>query len=167
MDRQPHTAPKPPPKEGGKVISIFSAPGTSWEDPEPVMSAPLRVVKNGPPGAILLVDDEPEICHLLAAMLKRAGYTTITAHSIAEARKALLVERPIAAFIDIHLPDGLGYELIEDVRLVAPSARVIAISAVDSESGAAHDRGADQFLAKPFDRTHVLAALSGRTDEHI
>jgi DNA-binding response OmpR family regulator len=149
------------------VISIFSAPGSSWNEPETVMASPLHVVKDEPQNAILLVDDEPEICHLLAAMLKRAGYITITAHSIAEARKALLVERPVAAFIDIHLPDGLGYDLIDDIRLAVPTARVIAISAVDSESGAAHDRGADQFLAKPFDRNHVLAALAGPTDGPI
>lgn len=108
---------------------------------------------------VLLIDDETEICFLLSNVLRRAGAQCVLAHSIAEGREALGQGRYDAVFLDIHLPDGLGYDLIPEIRRLQPETRVIAISAVDNERVAAADRGADLFIPKPLSKDVVLGGL--------
>jgi len=62
-------------------------------------------------------------------------------------------------FLDIHLPDGLGYQLIPEIRESQPDTQVIAISAVDNERKNAKEQGADLFIAKPFAKGSILDGL--------
>jgi two-component system OmpR family response regulator len=108
---------------------------------------------------VLLIDDETEICFLLSNVLRRLGAECREAHSLAEGRDALANFDFDAIFVDIHLPDGLGYDLIPEIRKKQPRARVIAISAVDNERVAATQRGADLFIPKPFDGQSIIGGL--------
>lgn len=108
---------------------------------------------------VLLIDDETEICFLLSNVIKRAGGECDMAHSLAEGRARLSAADYSAVFLDIHLPDGLGYDLIPEIRSHQPGARVIAISAVDNERLNATARGADLFIPKPFDKLSILGGL--------
>jgi DNA-binding response OmpR family regulator len=108
---------------------------------------------------VLLVDDEQEICALLALMLRRAGIRSSAAHSIEAAQVALDAARFDAVFVDVGLPDGRGYELIPAIRHHDPRCKVIVISAVDHESERALEEGADLFLAKPFTWRLILEKL--------
>ncbi len=107
----------------------------------------------------LLVDDEPEICLLLCNMLRRVGTQCDMAHSVEQARAKLKTGNYDAVFLDIHLPDGLGYEVISVARERNPTARLIAISAVDTERDAAEKAGADLFVPKPFNREIILRSI--------
>lgn len=107
----------------------------------------------------LLVDDEQEICELLCAMLKRTGTQCHFAHSLAEGRAALANATFDAVFVDVNLPDGLGYELIPEVKAITPDARCIAISAMDGERGRAVAAGADVFIPKPFNRDDIFSSI--------
>lgn len=107
----------------------------------------------------LLVDDEPEICMLLANILRRAGTECSIAHSLEAGRAALLTARFDVVFLDVHLPDGLGYDLIPEIKASQPAARAIAISAMDSERGRAVAAGADLFVPKPFNRATILSSI--------
>jgi len=107
----------------------------------------------------LLVDDEPEICQLLCNMLRRAGTECDFAHSVHEGRAALIEGHYDAVFVDVHLPDGLGYDLFADIRAGSPEARLIAISAIDGESARAVAEGADLFVAKPFNRAIIMSSI--------
>ncbi len=107
----------------------------------------------------LLVDDEPEICELLCVMLRRNGTQCHVAYSLAEGRAALGSADFDAVFVDVNLPDGLGYELIPDVKALLPGARCIAISALDGERGRAVAAGADVFIQKPFDRDAIFSSI--------
>lgn len=108
---------------------------------------------------VLLIDDEPEICFLLRKLLRRQGMDCAEAHSMAEGRERLMGGSFKAIFLDVHLPDGLGYELIPEIKALQPGVRVIAISAVDNEQKNANERGADLFIAKPFDKGSILGGL--------
>lgn len=107
----------------------------------------------------LLVDDEPEICELLRVMLRRNGTQCHVAHSLAEGRAALANSIFDAVFVDVNLPDGLGYELIPEVKAMTPDARCIAISAIDAERGRAVAAGADVFIPKPFNRAVIFSSI--------
>lgn len=108
---------------------------------------------------VLLIDDETEICLLLKNMLGREGFRCDMAHSMAEGRAQLQTGDYSAVFLDIHLPDGLGYQMIPEIRDKQPEAQVIAISAVDNEQEHATDSGADLFIPKPFNKSSILGGL--------
>lgn len=108
---------------------------------------------------VLLIDDETEICFLLKNMLRRVGITSSVAHTMAQGREQLGVGAYQAVFLDIHLPDGLGYQMIPEIREAQPDTQIIAISAVDNERKNAKDHGADLFIAKPFDKGGILDGL--------
>lgn len=109
---------------------------------------------------VLLVDDEADIRLLLASVLRRKGIGSISASSLAEALEALAIGHFDAIFLDIHLPDGIGYDLIPTIRSKDPGTKVIAISAVDGERATALRAGVDMFLPKPFNGDLVLEKLT-------
>ncbi len=108
---------------------------------------------------MLLVDDEPEICLLLQAILVRHGVASTGVHSLEEARKSLALGDYDGVFLDVNLPDGKGYELIPEVKANRPNTRVIVISAMDQERASAMNAGADLFLPKPLDLRTILGSL--------
>lgn len=118
-----------------------------------------QLSKNQPVHTALLVDDEEEICLLLRNMLRRMGITCDVAHSLKEGRKALGSGEYDAVFLDVNLPDGLGYDMIPDIKEVLPHARLIAISAMDNERARALEAGADIFVPKPFNREMLIASI--------
>ena len=108
---------------------------------------------------VLVVDDEREICFLLSTMLERTGARCRSAYSLSDGQEALNTAEYDVVFLDINLPDGLGYNLIPVIRSGHPQTRIIAISAVDQERARAHERGADTFVSKPFDRNTIFSTL--------
>ena len=109
---------------------------------------------------LLLVDDEIDICLLLTGVLQKLGFQTAYAHSLKEAKEKLLVGNDYAAiFLDLNLPDGVGYKLIPEIKKVNRKAKVIVLSAYDSERTKIDQKGADFFIAKPFNRKIILDAL--------
>jgi CheY-like chemotaxis protein len=60
-------------------------------------------------------------------------------------------------FLDIHLPDANGIELLQEIDRISPDAIVIIMSgdASDSNRQRAYNGGAVQFLEKPFDLSEV------------
>jgi CheY-like chemotaxis protein len=68
-----------------------------------------------PAKRILIVDDEPAITQALAALLRQAGYTALTAHSGREAL-AQLAAAPDLIVLDIMMPDLDGYAVCRTVR---------------------------------------------------
>ena len=124
-----------------------------------MQAQPLTMQNDGPGLRVLLVDDEREICFLLHTMLERSGAKCLSAYSLAGAQEALGTDQYDVIFLDINLPDGLGYSLIPSIRRSHPKARIIAISALDHEKDRAVERGADLFVSKPFNRSTILSAL--------
>lgn len=108
---------------------------------------------------VLLVDDEREICTLLVSILTRAGIGAVATGSLSGAREALAQGTFNAVFLDVHLPDGIGYDLLPLIRRDHPASKVIMISAVDSEADAAMRKGVDLFLPKPFTKQTILDKL--------
>ena len=101
---------------------------------------------------LLLVDDEPELLKMVTAILSDDGFENIlTAVSIKEAISAVQSEKPDLAILDVMLPDGDGFFLMQQIRAVS-DVPVIFLSA----KGEAADRlsglgfGADDYIAKPF-----------------
>ncbi len=120
-------------------------------------------VMNTPSNArrVLIVDDEADICLLLSGLLRRLGYQPTCAHSIEEGRQFLASQNFDAVFLDLNLPDGLGFDLLSLIRQQPTNTKIIMISAFDgqAERRRATEQGADYFIGKPFTRLSVETAL--------
>lgn len=108
---------------------------------------------------VLLVDDEVEICLLLSGILQREGFNTSYALSLKEARERLSSGSYEVVFLDLNLPDGVGYQLIPAIRDLKEDTKIVVVSAYDVERKKAEEKGADYFVAKPFTRTKILDVL--------
>lgn len=110
---------------------------------------------------VLIVDDEADICLLLSGLLRRLGYQPTCAHFIEEGRQCLNSQQFDAVFLDLNLPDGLGFDLLPFIKEDQSKAKIIMISAFDgqAERRRATEQGADYFIGKPFTRRSVEMAL--------
>jgi len=112
------------------------------------------------PSKILVVEDDPQIRALVRRTLARAGYAVVEAASAREARHAKQIDRPDLVLLDLGLPDLDGLDLIADLRSES-SLRLIVVSAREEteQKVAALDRGADDYVTKPFDSDELLARV--------
>lgn len=100
----------------------------------------------------MIVDDEEELCFLLSLLLKQYNLVPICANSIAEAKYKIKRTHLTMLFLDNRLPDGLGIDLINEIKLYSPTTKIIMMTAHNSSQDIekAFQRGADYFISKPF-----------------
>jgi two-component system, NtrC family, response regulator PilR len=119
----------------------------------------------------LVVDDEPDICELLAITLNRMDIATRTCGDVGSAKRLLNRESVDLCLTDMRLPDGDGLELVEWIQREAPGTPVAVITAHGSVETAvkALKVGAFDFVSKPLElgdlRKLVTAALKLRGTE--
>src|ERR1700680_2092204 len=106
-----------------------------------------------PKPAVLVVDDEPDLCELLSITLQRMDLHPRTAHSVADAQRLLKTERLDLCLTDMQLPDGDGLELVKWIQQYSPSVPVAVITAHGNMETAvrALKLGAFDFVSKPLD----------------
>ena len=108
---------------------------------------------------ILVVDDEIEICLLVTRYLKKMGFDASYALSISDAVSKVSRISYDLIFVDLNLADGSGYDLINSLQAANVSAKIIIISAYDSERQKAMQKGAALFMAKPFTKKSISESL--------
>ncbi len=111
-------------------------------------------------GRILVVDDEPAIRRLLRSTLGVHDYSVLEAASVAQALEVLAREKVDLIILDLGLPDGDGFEVINKLR---PDSQVpiIVLSSRGDERGKvqALDAGADDYVTKPFGVEELVARI--------
>lgn len=112
---------------------------------------------------LLIVDDDAAYRASIAAVLSRAGYQTREAATAEAALAAVREERPSCVLLDVHLPDGTGYEVCRELR--EQYGDTLPIVFVTGERVEPPDRiaglnvGADDYLIKPVIADELLARL--------
>jgi CheY-like chemotaxis protein len=111
------------------------------------------------PRTILVVDDDVDLRVSLASVLEEAGYRIEHAPSGAAAMDAITLAPPDLVLLDLMMPDGNGWDVLEMLRKspVAGRLPVIVISAYASSV----PTGARALLRKPIAREDLLSAISG------
>ncbi|MEM9056630.1 MAG: sigma-54 dependent transcriptional regulator [Pseudomonadota bacterium] len=101
----------------------------------------------------LVVDDEPDICELLALTLQRMDIDARTVGNLADARAQLEARDFQLCLTDMRLPDGDGLELVEWMQSHAEHVPVAVITAHGNVEAAvrALKVGAFDFVSKPVD----------------
>ncbi|WP_312376402.1 hybrid sensor histidine kinase/response regulator [Stutzerimonas nitrititolerans] len=111
-------------------------------------------------GHLLVVEDEPDTGRLLYLMLHDAGYSVERVQSLHAAREKLADHRYDAITLDLHLPDGSGAQLIEEIRR-NPLTRhlpIVVISAASHFDQKTRDPRV-VWLHKPISTAQLLVAL--------
>jgi len=102
---------------------------------------------------VLVVDDDPDIVEMLAAILELEGFDVVTANDGAAALVELESSRPDLLLLDLMMPTTNGWEVLRRLREHDGTRRipVIILSAHASFSEQAGDCRVDAFMGKPFE----------------
>ncbi|MGB3809347.1 MAG: response regulator [Parvibaculum sp.] len=109
---------------------------------------------------ILIVDDEPQIRRFLRTSLGAQGYRLSEAATAAEAQAMAAKDEPDLVILDLGLPDGDGFSVIETLRAHS-HVPIIVLSVRSDEQGKvrALDLGADDYVTKPFGMEELVARV--------
>src|SRR6266516_7840722 len=118
---------------------------------------------DGTPLRALVVDDEPNLAHVLTSMLTLEGWQ---ARSAGDGAAAVRIGRefvPDAVVLDVMLPDMHGIDVLRRLRAGNPAVCVLFLTARDSveDRVAGITVGGDDYVTKPFSLEEVLARLRG------
>lgn len=111
--------------------------------------------------SVLIVDDDPEIRHLISVSLRSQGWDTVEAATGAQALAALAAQEPAAITLDVSLRGESGYDICRRIRAVS-SVPVVFVTARSDEFDQVLglELGADDFLTKPFSPRVLGARLA-------
>jgi two-component system KDP operon response regulator KdpE len=109
---------------------------------------------------ILVVDDEPQIRKFLRISLGANGYEVIEAENGQQGVEAALHGKPDLVILDLGLPDLDGQDVITAVRKAsAVPIIVLSVRAHEMDKVEALDRGADDYVPKPFGIGELMARV--------
>jgi DNA-binding response OmpR family regulator len=110
---------------------------------------------------IVIVEDEKELAALIAEQLEEVGMVTQVFHRISPAQRFLGKNFANLMLLDINLPDGTGFQLIEELKKVNVSVPTIFLTANSSESSKVKglEMGGDDFVTKPFSFPELIARI--------
>jgi len=113
---------------------------------------------------ILIVEDEPRLAGFLEKGLKSSGFTTSVAADGASAVDVASDEDFDLMILDLGLPDIDGLDVLKQVRDRGDRLPVIVLTARDdvSDKVGGLERGADDYVTKPFRFEELLARVRAR-----
>lgn len=111
---------------------------------------------------VLLIEDDLQLGAALHRALGLDGFDSVWVRRLKEAQLHLDAQAPSAIVLDINLPDGEGFVLLESMRNSGIATPVIIMTA----RGGLSDRlrglngGADDYIAKPFAVPELIARIN-------
>lgn len=114
-----------------------------------------------PRALVLVVDDDASIRKALSRLFQYAGMDVEVFASAGEFLSRELPARPACLLLDLHMPDGHGFEVLERLSATLPDLPVVIVTADSRAETEARARrlGAAGFLTKPLDEEDLLEAV--------
>jgi FixJ family two-component response regulator/outer membrane lipoprotein-sorting protein len=114
---------------------------------------------------IIVIDDEEGMRYVLSNILKKAGYDVVTAVDGKNALEVLSAHRPDMAFLDIHLPDMDGTQVLREIKKIKDMPVVMCSGFGDVDFAVdTMKHGALDYVSKPFKNQDVLDAAKKGMD---
>ena len=114
---------------------------------------------------LLIVEDEKQICDMIAKSLYDVGYEVDTCYDGEEALECILSEEYDLIVLDLNLPGVDGMEILKELRQKNEETKVIILSArgqiADKVEGL--DAGANDYMEKPFHLQELEARIRSLT----
>ncbi|MFP5072870.1 response regulator transcription factor [Pseudonocardia nantongensis] len=110
---------------------------------------------------VIVVEDEPAMADAVARGLRRDGMAVDIAYDGDDGSEKLSVTRYDVAVLDRDLPGRSGDELCDELVAAGGTTRVLMLTASDTLADKVEglSRGADDYLAKPFDFPELVARV--------
>ncbi|NIO07873.1 MAG: response regulator [Deltaproteobacteria bacterium] len=112
---------------------------------------------------ILVVDDNPDLTHILELHLNSLGYDTLPAKSGRQALELAASEQPDLITLDITLPDMDGLEVARSIRQNSKTRDIpiIAVTArfLPEDRAMCIQGGCNDYISKPFTFRHLAARI--------
>ena len=117
---------------------------------------------------ILIVDDDVELQGLLARLLGQEGWAVHSALTVQDGERLLAMHEPALVLLDVMLSDANGLEACRRWRAQQPALGILMLSArgdpMDKVLGL--EVGADDYLAKPFEKRELVARVRAILRRH-
>ena len=114
---------------------------------------------------LLIVEDEKQICDMVAKSLYAAGYEVDTCYDGEDAFECILAENYDLIVLDLNLPGMDGMEILKELRQRNEETKVLILSArgqiADKVEGL--DAGANDYMEKPFHLQELEARIRSLT----
>lgn len=110
---------------------------------------------------VLTVEDNTSLNKCIVDMLLNEGYDAFASSDIQEAKEIFTAQKPHIVLLDIMLPGGKGYDLIDYFREYHDS-RILMLTALDDDESKriSYETGADDYITKPFDLNELIYKLA-------
>jgi two-component system response regulator RegA len=111
--------------------------------------------------SLLVVDDDPTFCRVLAAALEKRGFAVRTASNVEEAYEVARREPPEFVVLDLKMPGESGLALVQKLKSLDGHTRIVILTGYASVATAveAIKLGATHYLTKPADADEVVQAF--------
>jgi len=116
---------------------------------------------NGGMGAVLVIDDDPHIRELVAALLDRASMSWVCAADGREALRILGETQIDACVVDAMMPLMDGVEFCRLTRMYYPELPLLMLTAKGQlgDKARGFEAGADDYLVKPFEGAELIMRI--------
>lgn len=114
--------------------------------------------------AVLVIEDEPQIVRVLRTNFRRHGYAADIVPTGRDALAAAAQHPPALVVLDLDLPDMKGVNVIRSLRRWSRAPIVVLSGRTrSSDTVAALDAGADDYITRPFNMDELMARLRAVT----
>jgi signal transduction histidine kinase/CheY-like chemotaxis protein len=143
-------------------LRVLDKKGMPAAGPSPTDSVTINVPagKNEPVATVLVIDDDPSACELMARGLSKENFKVVTAPTGEEGLKVARELRPDVITLDVLMPGMDGWAVLRSLKSDPELCEIPVIMITmmdDKEMG--HTLGAADFLAKPIDRDRLVNTL--------
>jgi DNA-binding response OmpR family regulator len=153
--------------DGGLVL-FSSSPGYDAFQAEHCTEFASRAEGVAPMSRLFFLEDDVQLGTALQRSLNQAGFIVDWRRRVADARVALVGDVHSAIILDVELPDGSGFEVLDWLRAREDHTPVLILTVRDAVDDRVRglDAGADDYLLKPFavveliSRVHALIRRS-------
>jgi len=110
----------------------------------------------------LIVDDQPNLRNELRFLIERQGDFSIIGEcaTVKEARRVAVTDKPDLIFLDVQLPDGTGFDVLENLPA---EFKIIFLTAFEEHAIRAIKYGALDYLLKPINEIELVQTLNKAT----
>jgi DNA-binding response OmpR family regulator len=119
------------------------------------------------PRCIYILDDDPDLCHLVSGTLREFGFETYECASAAALRSLLAWRVPDLCIVDLGLPDADGLDVVRELQArYACGVMVLTGRGYLSDRVMGLELGADDYIVKPFEPRELVARVRSILRRH-
>src|SRR6202142_786846 len=117
---------------------------------------------------VLIFEDDQAIQSILRMLFEANGFRVVIADTAARGEQDARLHRPDIVIVDLGLPDRDGLNVITAIRAWTPvPIIVLSASTAEAQRLAAFEKGADNYVIKPFSPPELLARVRAIVRRHV